>query len=535
MLPILDRAVRRGRRVRAGSVVPERLEARRLLSAASPVPRGGVITTSFGGGPDDIHALAVQKDGKIVAGGESGTGDGVALTLARYNPDGSLDPTFGSGGTAIAPLAKPSDKQLLRTMALQPDGKIIAGGDMLVPLSGGGFQGAMFLVRYNSDGTRDAAFDSNVSALVSVIGDVRSVALQPDGKIVVVGASHPVRAANAFTITRLNPDGTVDHSFGSNGFVGTSFNTSPSDGAQGIAVLGDGRIVVGGNATVSNLFKFGLLALNANGSPDTSFGTGGKVVTSLSDDSELLQSIAVGADGKIVAVGFAQNHGQELAEVARYDSHGVPDPTFAGTGAETLTTRSESDFSSAVVLPDVSIIAAGGATNPSYIGLTVTKLRPDGSPDPTFGAGGSIGELVGGAPSRADAVALLPDGRIAAAGNYQGTFGNPAGDHFALALFTPDGASDPTFGGPYDINHSGFVDFPDLIVLAQHYGKAGTFADGDLNGDGKIAFDDLLIFVRNYGNNSTLPSGQNAAPGLSRHSLAKAVTDAARHEKSVQP
>lgn len=520
MLLKADRVVRRGRRVRARSVVPERLEPRRMLSVASPVSRGGVITTSFGGGPDDIHALAVQQDGKIVAGGESGTGNGVALTLVRYNPDGSLDPTFASGGAAIAPLPKPADKQLLRAMALQPDGKAIAGGEMLVPLMTGGFQGAMLLVRYNADGTRDTGFDGKVSALVNVIGDVRSVALQPDGKILIVGSTDPVRAANAFTVVRLNLDGTVDHSFGSNGLVGTSFNTSPTDAAQGIAVLGDGRIVVGGFATVDNQTKFGLLALNANGSPDMSFGTGGKVITSLSDDSEELQSIAVGADGKIVAVGLAANHGQELAEVARYDSHGVPDPTFAGKGAEILTTHFESDFFSAAVLPDGSVVAAGGAPAPSYFGLTVMKLRPDGSPDPTFGVGGSVGVLVGNTISRADAVALLPDGRIAAAGNYQGTFGNPAGDHFALALFTPDGASDPTFGVPYDINHDGFVDFPDLIVLAQHYGRAGTFADGDLNGDGKIAFDDLLIFVRNYGNSSTTSAGQNAVARLSRHRLA---------------
>lgn len=505
-------AITRGARYAPGAL-PERLESRRLLSTL-PVPRGGVITTSFGNGPDEIHALAVQRDRKIVAGGESGSDQGVALTLARYNLDGSLDPTFGTGGTVVRPLEHPMDTQVLHALAIDPGSEIIAAGEKTVPGDVGGLQIKMLLTRYFPDGTPDVVFDANVTPLGGVLGDVRSVAVQADGKILLVATSHPVQPANPFTVVRLNVDGTVDHTFGADGFVGTGFDANINDTAQAIVILPDGRIIIGGNAK-EQFLEFGLIALNLDGSPNVNFGSGGKVISSVTDGSDILQSIAAGADGKIVAVGHGFNKdGFEIAEAARYEANGQPDRAFADTGSETVGGHFISDFSSAVMLADGSIVAAGGASDLNNINLVVTKLTPRGDPDPAFGFDGSTLDSVGGTVSRADAIALLPDGRIAAAGYYQGRLFNPAYDHFALDMLLPNGGHDDTFGVPCDINHSGFVDFPDLTILAQHYGKKTNFGGGDLNFDGKVGFDDLLIFSQNYGNASAKPAGQQLVAQL---------------------
>ena len=118
-------------------------------------------------------------------------------------------------------------------------------------------------------------------------------------------------------------------------------------------------------------------------------------------------------------------------------------------------------------------------------------------------------------------MALLPDGRIIAAGAFASPISGTGRDvttnnQFAVGLFTADGKNDPTFGVPYDVNHDAAVDFADLLILGHHLGKAGTFAEGDLNGDGTIGMDDLLLLTQNYGNTSAVASGPPTATTVRR-------------------
>jgi len=214
------------------------------------------VTTDFGGS-DYGFSVALQPDGKIVVAGYAG-GD---FALARYNSDGALDTSFGSGGKVTTDFGGSYHPDGF-SVALQPDGKIVVAG-----YAGGDFA----LARYNSDGALDTSFGSGGKVTTDFGGSDAgySVALQPDGKIVVAGY-----AGLDFALARYNSDGALDTSFGTGGKVTTDFSGG-RDVGYSVALQPDGKIVVAGYAGVD----FALARYNSDGALDTSFGSGGKVTT----------------------------------------------------------------------------------------------------------------------------------------------------------------------------------------------------------------------------------------------------------------
>ena len=403
---------------------------------------GGKVTTDFGG-DDQAFALALQPDGKIVAAGSSTQN----FALARYNADGSLDATFGSGGKVTTNFGLVLT--LAHALALQPDGKIVVAGESNVNFA---------LARYNPDGSLDATFGTGGKVITDFggIDRARALALQPDGKIVVAGESAPFTGLSDFALARYNPDGSLDASFGTGGKVTTDFGGT-ADRADALALQPDGKIVLaGGSSSVSASVDFALARYNPDGSLDASFGTGGKVITDFGN-SDAAFALALQPDGKIivagVSTGVSVGPGRGFA-LARYNPDGSLDATF-GTGGKVITNFGGAvaiGFAESVALqPDGKIVVTG----PSFFGNTsdfaLARYNPDGSLDASFGTGGKVTTDFGGTADQAHALALQPDGKLVLAGS-SGPIGS---QNFALARYKGDPIPTVSIATNQPVYHAG--------------------------------------------------------------------------------
>ncbi len=259
---------------------------------------GGKVTTSFGTNHDEIDCLAIQQDGKILAAGSSYIGSYYDFALARYNTDGTLDASFGTSGKVTTPIGTQSDNAY--GIALQTDGKIVVAGSATTS-----FNSDFALVRYNTNGTLDTSFGTGgkvTTPIGSAADTANAVALQADGKLVVAGYSNN-GTYNDFALVRYNSDGNLDSTFGTGGKVTTPVDSGHSY-AYGIVIQQDGKIVLAGYSYNSSNEDFALVRYNTNGTLDTTFGTNGKVVTQIGTYHESAHGIAIQSNGEIVVGGY---------------------------------------------------------------------------------------------------------------------------------------------------------------------------------------------------------------------------------------
>jgi len=258
---------------------------------------GGVALATVGNdaGPNSV---AIQADGKIVAGGLTVTGNSSsfsAIGMARFDSHGVLDPGFGNGGTVVMDITPGAG---IEAIAIQPDGKIVAGGFGDSPVE-----------RFNADGTLDSSFGLGGFAPSPVpFNDFLAfgVALQADGKIVAAGSVFN-NTKQVFGVVRYNHDGSLDSGFGSGGL--TTADLGDNNFASGVAIGPGGNIIAVGQATVlmNSGFppqKFAVLALQPNGLPNPAFGIGGMVTTDFGHPAAA-GSVAIQSDGNIVVGGGA--------------------------------------------------------------------------------------------------------------------------------------------------------------------------------------------------------------------------------------
>src|ERR1051326_7479190 len=256
----------------------------------------GIVRTNFAQGTDDIaNAVAIQSDGKIVIAGQSVTN----FALARYNTDGTLDNTFGTGGMITTIFG--SSSSAANGIVVLPGNKIVAVGN-----AGSDFA----LARYNTDGTLDNTFGTGgkVTTDFTSTGDVAlSVALMNDGRLVVSGYTVNFNGEE-FALARYNSNGTLDNSFGNGGKLNTVIVTPTATEAMAASVLlqPDGKIVACGTSWPdgSTWEHFALVRYSSNGVPDNSFGNGGIVITAFGTTGNASARAAVlQSDGKIIAGG----------------------------------------------------------------------------------------------------------------------------------------------------------------------------------------------------------------------------------------
>jgi uncharacterized delta-60 repeat protein len=294
---------------------------------------GGIATTPVGTS-DSANAVVVQPDGKIVVAGRATVTNHV-VALARYNSDGTLDGGFGTGGKLTTVLGTDDGAYAL---VLQPDDKLVAAGIAKV----GGVD-KIALARYGSDGTPDSGFGTGGTVTTAVGTGVGAFALvrQPDGKLVAAGSANS--GTVQFALVRYNDDGSVDSGFGTSGTVLTAL--SDSDLGLGLVRQPDGKLVVDGMSyeTATTTQKFGLARYNTDGSLDTGFGSGGKVVSALGASDSAAYGLALQTDGSFVAAGMGFVGATRNMALVRY--FGDPPDTSISSGPPASTTATVASFS----------------------------------------------------------------------------------------------------------------------------------------------------------------------------------------------
>jgi uncharacterized delta-60 repeat protein len=344
-----------------------------------------------------------------------------------------LDMSFNSSGKRYFP----GLYALPRQMLIQPDNKIVMVlGECSVSA---GPQRPFCLFRLNEDGSPDSTFSNNGNFYLSGIPSVAyGAAIQKDGKLVVVGSNN-----NSLLMTRLNSDGSFDPSFGSGGTVITDIAPGDVENAMRVAVQPDGKIVTAGYSQhvggTGSTFQQFVARYTPNGTLDSSFGTAG-VVKKVVGDTTITSSLALQADGKIVAGGYVRMGTVSRFLLVRYNSDGSTDTTWDGDGV--VTGLPSTNAQSIAIQLDGCVLALDGKN-------LLYRYNADGSPDMSFDGDGSRPALDTGSAY---------DVMVSASGKITVTGGTNTGSYFIyrfnVAKYRPDGSSDTSFSdnGYFDLD-----------------------------------------------------------------------------------
>ena len=367
----------------------------------------GRVTAGLIGGAD---AIAIQSDGKIVALGD--------MRMARYNADGTLDPSFGTAGeVALTLVGGISDET--HDVAIQADGKIVVVGEARP--GGVNARNDFAIARFNTDGTLDTTFGTGGKTYVDFSGShdqANAVIIQPDGRILAIGHAATVIGLNDFAAARLTSAGVLDPTFDSDGRVSVNV-AGDVDLAYAGALQADGALVIVGEVAANNSDSpdTGLVRFTASGALDSTFGGDGIVRIAYSPSADEASDVAIQSDGKIVIAGNILAGSTLDFLIARLNADGSRDNSFGNAGVVTTPFGTLQDFARAVAIqPDGSIVAAGQASATTATDFGLVRLRSDGTFDSSFGGGGSLIVDFFGSSDAARTLALQPDGKIVVGG-----------------------------------------------------------------------------------------------------------------------
>lgn len=390
----------------------------------------GRVTTFFGH-PDDTQTLtgglAVQPDGKDVVASATGPWNNTDSTfgLARYNLDGSLDSTFGGDGRVKTRF---TGKSSAVDVAVQADGKIVALGGVLDAATQ---HSRVAMARYNPNGSLDPTFGGDGKVVTKLGGDTRiqAITIQADGKIVIVGVARVNGVGWVCALARYDSNGSLDPTFGVGGRVFSDIGIT-DQGWVDVSVQADGTILTAGTIRPGSLSeRFAVARYDAQGTLVPTFGQGGVTTTSIAllpqgGSLSFATALAVRPDGRIVLAGWfnESDTGQgniDAFALAQYDTDGILDPSFGGgDGIVTAQVNGYAQSWDAVLQPDGRIVEVGRflvpGGNPGE--FLLMRFNTDGSLDPSFGTNGKVKTKVGVYDSFAQAVALQPDGELTVAG-----------------------------------------------------------------------------------------------------------------------
>ena len=383
----------------------------------------GKLLTSFGNSNDVANALLLQPDGKVIQVGHcnaSTNGSVLSVCIARFLPGGAPDTSFNATGQikttyAAAPEFGPVGA------ALRGDGKLVVAG-RCAPAA----VGQACLLRYTSSGALDSSFGNAGIALGGMIGStgmsIYNMALQPDGKIIVVGTCQGTTTYD-FCVQRFTADGAIDAGFNASATGSLVLDMNANfDYATSALVQSDGKIVIAGGCSNGGVYLYCVLRLLANGSIDSSFGQSGKLLATPSGGA---QAVAVQPDGKLILAGqCAHTVGQFLKGdfcILRFNANGAVDSGFGSAGQVLTTVGNYGNMAySIAVQPDGRIVVAGSCGNGgnnSAADICVQRFTPEGALDTTFNGTGYVITPIGSGGfyflySPKPAVALYVDGRI---------------------------------------------------------------------------------------------------------------------------
>lgn len=453
---------------------------------------GKVVSSPDGSQMIYGSTMALQSDGKIVMVGSRVVASTYStFVVARYNADGSLDTTFGNNGWSSATFG--ADYEFAASVAIHPDGKIVVGG--IIWNSGNDVPTRDFAIaRFNSDGSIDTTFDSDGKITISfndLIGTfyqeyLSVLKIGSDGKIVVAGHAIDSSVADRFIFARINADGSLDTTFGTDGRLADVANMfSNYDKIGDLIILPDGKFVVA--AAFHNFMGSFRLAIkyNINGGREWTYRKPDTASSPYFD--EALNGIAVLPDGKFIVVG------KRLGKIValRLNADGTEDNTFLNPAMP------DGEALSVAIQSDGKIVAnIITATSSSF---SLVRYNANGSLDTAFGNGGIIRTIVTSGVDSGRKVLIQPDGKILVGGSstlssptryyftmvrYQGEFASP----FTLFDYDNDGRADVSVFRPSE-NKWFVLRSSDLGVTQPYFAIAGDVpVPSDYDGDGKTDF-----------------------------------------------
>jgi uncharacterized delta-60 repeat protein len=446
---------------------------------------GGILFTDFSGRYDEGHAIAIQNDGKIVVAGTSGTSDGFSDTaLARYLPNGDLDTTFDGDGKVLLNAFPPQFvSEGILSLAIQPDGRIVAGGSV---------ETDFLLFRFNLDGSLDPSFGNGgvvVTGSNPFADDVREVALLSNGQIVAAGGSGRCVAA------RYNPDGTLDASFGTSGLfvANVGFYTQ----CFGLDAQADGKLVLAGEASPNMEFDSFVLRLTSNGFPDPTFGNIGFVVSNLNPaGTDVFTDLALLSDGRILATGFEGESPSWDFSAVRLNNNGTNDTSFANSGIA-ITEISGNDIARTSLIYGDKFVVVGDSEGAGSIKVARYQLSATPTSSADFDGDGKPDYAVF-RPTQAAWFVLVSSNFTVRVSS----FGSP-GDIPLDGDFDGDGSTDLAIfrpsAGQWWINRSS-----DRVTFAVPFGITGDRpVAGDYDKDGRT---DIAVWNPTSGSWSVLRS-----------------------------
>lgn len=420
---------------------------------------GTAIIAVTGGTVESPACVAVQSDGSIAVAGYSYPGPGVrSLSIAKLTNSGALETGFDSDGIIVDNF---SNNAFASDIVIQADNKILVGGSRYL-----GTEFVSYLIRYNTNGTKDASFDTDgiLDMPFPTAGSFGSSYLK---EIILANNSiycmHDVGnlpGNNGFAITKNTMTGTFDNSLNGNGIIQSDFDPANFDEGLCMGLSSEGKLYAGGRAENPYSLSFlGISKFNANGSPDTGFDTDGKLIMNINSSEDIVNDIIRQPDGKVLAVGITrktlaspatQYVNQSGLAMARYKPDGTLDSSFGTNGLVVEYTVNNSVMANAVALqPDGKIIITGQS---KAGGLGIARYNTNGTIDNTFGSSGrtnipsipifTSNDVMG----PGNDLVILPSGKILVVGS-AGTVSLSQGhSNLTVVRFNADGTKDNTFG-----------------------------------------------------------------------------------------
>lgn len=322
---------------------------------------GGITITPVGG-IDQGQSVALQQDGKIIVAGFANNGSNNDFAVTRYDSTGVLDPTFDIDGIVLTDFAFAAD--VGRAVAVQTDGKIVVAG-----WTTNGANLDFAVARYNTNGSLDPTFDGDgrvVTVFTAADDQGYSIVIQPDGKIVVSGVSNGGLDLD-FAIARYNTNGSLDNTFDGDGRVTTDF-FGANDLGYSLAVQTDGKIVVAGQCVDAGNQDFGVARYNPDGSLDVTFDGDGLVNTDLpGSNNDVGWAVTIQADERVVVAGSNNLSSSSTFGVTRYLVCEIVDTSLTFIPADTSLTANASGIGFQWINCDSTFSIIPGEINQSYL------------------------------------------------------------------------------------------------------------------------------------------------------------------------
>ena len=380
----------------------------------------GLATPSYGYN-EQPTSMAFQKDGKIVIAGyysNNSVGYGYQFLLYRLNADGTFDQEFSS----VSILAN-DHTNFYTAITIQEDGKILAASSKFDTVSN---SFVIALIRYKVDGNIDTVYSTGQPPSVTVGFNSKFITILKSGKIIVAGDFR-----NDFALAIWSKEGVFET------IITTDFNGN-NDLLTGFALQKNEDIILSGSSQINNTSSFAIAKFTPDLKPDKSFGEAGKLLTKFNTDKNFLNAVAVQTDNKVLAIGYVIIGVDKSTAIARYNTDGTLDKSFANNGMliENIN-QGSTKYTCIAVQNDGKIITGGTTLLNNNMAFAIARYNTNGELDHTFGTGGIQINDFGNSNNSLNAIALQSDGKIVVGGS-----GN---DSFLIARYNNDGSLDKAF------------------------------------------------------------------------------------------